>query len=288
MRIKQGQKESSRTRTEDLSDARKQIVQLFLLSLAVLFVIAVVSLAWFSDSLSATAKGMTVSLVQDGFELRSGGDQEISPELKAYLDGSMLCWKLSADCNMENYGTQKGLHPNSDGTLTLYAIPGADGDLTLNCSLGIIPQMREADADAPTVDTATKILRGHILFACEYSYEEGGISKESKALVPVDGGEFTIHIPDAKAQEEYLIRLKWFWPYTLKDANNHAEYGTEIASLTNNQSFSENFYYRGNGSEAVDVNSAFKILNQRYNDADQFIGDNVDAVVLVLTADMER
>ena len=288
MNSQQERKGSQPTRSKDLLEIRKQIVHLVFLFLAVLFAVAAVGLAWFVNGHSVTANGMAVVTVQDGFELKSDGDADLDSALQAYLEDSLLCWKLSADSNLANYGTQKGLHPNASGSLSFSVVPSADGDLTLRCTLGISPIMRAEDADEKAKATATNILRGHLLFACEYSYEEGGVSKESKALVTVDSGEFRIHLPDAKAKQEYQIRLNWFWPYILYDANNHAEYGKDIASLTANQDFSKYFYYRSGNSEAVDVTAEFQILNQHYNDADQFIGDHVEAVVLVLTADMER
>ena len=57
--------------------------------------------------------------------------------------------------------------------------------------------------------------------------------------------------------------------------------------MTGNQEYSDYFFYdKTNTTGSVDVNSGFKILNQRYNDGDQLIGDKVKAVVLELTADL--
>ena len=54
--------------------------------------------------------------------------------------------------------------------------------------------------------------------------------------------------------------------------------------MTQNQEYSEYFFYDSTGS--VNVESGLKILNHHYNEADQLIGDNVKAVVLELTADL--
>ena len=87
-----------------------------------------------------------------------------------------------------------------------------------------------------------------------------------------------------KANQEQKITLYWFWPYTLNDANNHETYGSEISAMTNNQAYFDYFFYDSTGS--VNVQSDFRILNHHYNEADQMIGDNVEAVVLELTADL--
>lgn len=291
MNSEQEQKSTNRTRIEALVEARKQIQRSIFLSLAALVAFAVASYAWFANNHTVSSEGMTVEVEKSGFESITRGDQELDSALKEYLhDQSILCWELSNDSHLQNLAGQKGLHPDSKGVLTFYVVPRADGDLTLRGTLELIPKMRMDDADPKTVRRASEILRGHLLFACEYSYEEGGVSKESRTLLPVDTGVFEIRLPGAKAGEEYEIHLNWFWPYTLYEANNHAVYGNHIASLTQNNSFSKYFYYRSSGgsSDEVDVNSASKLLNQYYNEADQFIGDNIKAVALVLTIDMDR
>ena len=159
-------------------------------------------------------------------------------------------------------------------TVTMFAL---NAKLKSNMYSTFLPSIMKNEND--TSDTAAKILRGHLLFACEYTY--GGNAYQ--VLVDVRNGTFQINLPNATAGQRQQITLNWFWPYTLHDANNHAIYGSEISEMTGNQEYSDYFYYDGTAS--VNVDSSFKILNQYYNDADQLIGDKVEAVVLELTAE---
>ena len=246
----------------------------FFLVVAVVALIAA-AIAWFFINKTVTTESSTISAQQFGFELGSDGE-EISPDLETYLDDSVLCWRLQPDSNLQNLDDQFGIRPNSSGKLSFYVIPHADGPLSIDCTLDIRPVMKNEN---DTSDTAAKILRGHLLFACEYTY--GGNAYQE--LVDVRNGTFQINLPDATAGQRQKITLNWFWPYTLHDANNHAIYGSEISEMTGNQEYSDYFYYDGTAS--VNVDSSFKILNQYYNDADQLIGDKVEAVVLELTAE---
>lgn len=288
-------KDMQKDKNEMVSDAgkasdkaRKELIKKMIslcitLTVAVLAVAAFLSRAWFANNDTVTANDFRiVATEQNGFELRTEGD-EIRSELEKYLqDSSAPCWLLTSESNLLNYGDQTGISPGSSGSLTFYVIPRTDGSLSINCALDIRPVMK-GEPTPVTAAAAAKVLRGHLLFICKYTC--GGT--EQQALVDVRNGTFQIELPDnTTANQEQQITLDWFWPYTLSDANNHDTFGSEISAMTSNQAYSEYFFYNSNSSGSVNVESNFRILNHHYNEADQLIGDKVQAVVLELTADL--
>lgn len=256
----------------------------FLAAAAVALVAA--TIAWFANNTTVTTEDMTVAAMEKtSFELKSANESEgkdVRDELSRYLDDSALHWLLTSNSNLNNYDDQPGIRPSSSGTLSFYVVPYFDSELIINCTLDMQPVMRDPNAtDAEELRIAAeKLLRGHLLFACEYTCGD----TTSHELVEVQNGAFQLRIPDAKADEERKIVLNWFWPYTLDDANNHVFFGKKISAMTKDQDYSAYFYYGKTG--IVDVSSDFKVLNQGYNDADQLIGDKVEAVILKLTAEL--
>lgn len=246
----------------------------FFLLLALVVLVAA-TIAWFASNKDVFADQMAISAKQAGFRLVTEGDKLLQKDLEQYVDMS-LYWLLTADSHIENINNQFGIRPDTSGDLTFYVIPNNDEtSLVINCTLDIRPVMKDS---ASASDTVTKIMRGHLLFACEYVCGDSTYQE----LVDVCNGTFQITIPNAKAGEKQLIHLKWFWPYTLYDANTHSKYGSQISAMTASQEYFDYFYYDNTGS--ANIGSPFKILNQHYNDADQFIGDMVDAVVVELSA----
>lgn len=252
-----------------------------ILIMAIMAVVAFLSWAWFANNKTVTADEFKVNASEQlGFELVTEGE-EINSELKAeYLDESILCWKLSQESNLMNFGDQVGIAPGSAGSLTFYVIPHVDGALSIDCTLDIRPVLK-GETDTIITETTAKLLRGHLLFICKYTCQD----IEKQTIVDVRDGTFRIELPDGTmANQKQKITLDWFWPYTINDANHHDTFGNEISAMTQNQEYSEYFFYDSTGS--VNVESGLKILNHHYNEADQLIGDNVKAVVLELTADL--
>lgn len=262
---------------------KKMIPLCITLPVTVMAVVAFFSQAWFANNDNVTAEDMRISPSDKfGFELLTKG-VEINSNLKEHLkDSTIQCWLLTAESNLQNNGDKpSGIAPGSSGSLSFYVLPHDDGALSIDCTLDIQPVLKDGNSDSATIEKTIKILRGHLLFVCKYTSG----SMEKQTLVDVCNGTFRIELPDdTKANQEQKVTLDWFWPYTLNDAKNYDTYGKEISDLINTQDYSDYFFYDDN--KIVDVKSDFRILNHHYNEADQMIGDNVEAVVLQLTADL--
>lgn len=299
---------SGMTREEIIRQARKQILHSAVLALAALIVIGVACYAWFVSSKAVTAEVGKVSMRVEGFELASAAGEDGKGAYDKYgshLDPALpegetipsqvewteqktmtwtkrnqtIRWRVDENSNFANAGSRKGIRPGSSGTLSFYVIPNATGELTVKCSLSLLPKMKN-DGSA---ETAAKLLRGHILFIYEYEYLDGEQTATKSGIAEVTDGSFTVYLPNAQANVPQLVTLNWFWPYLLRDAVNRADFGDTIKGWTEDPEQSKYFYYNG-GSTLAEVSA--KNRSRYYNNADQFIGDYVSAIVLELTADL--
>lgn len=291
-------------------DLKKRIITLCITSAAVLAVMPFATIAWFARNDKVMAENLQVHAADSkGFDLTTEGGKEgsdgIRSDLNKYLDQnpSILRWNLSDSSHLMNYGEgdqSPGVSPGTSGSISFYVIPRTDGPLTIDCSLDIKPIMRASSSgssgeQSTEIESAgeseepdneeikvTKLLRGHLLFACRY--KTSADASETRALLDISNGAFKVVIPEGvKAGDRQEVTLDWFWPYTLRDARNHSTYGEQITSKLEDQNYYEYFYYdETNGN----INSEYSILNNKFNEADQHIGDRVKAVVLELTANL--
>lgn len=293
---------SGMTREEIIQESRKQIMHSAMLALVALIVIGVAAYAWFANNKSVTANLSAISLNADCFELAStGGAADIHDNLLSTLpegktipsqvvwteqktmtwtkSNQTIRWRVDEDSNFGNAESSKSIRPGSSGTLSFYVIPDATGELTIQCSLSLQPKMKSEDLK----NIAANLLRGHILFVYKYEYLDGEQTETKSGIAEVTDGSFKVHLPNAQANVPQKVTLNWFWPYLLRDAVNRTDFGSTIKEWTEDQNLCDYFYYNG-GERLTEV--AAKNRNRYYNNADQFIGDNVYAIVLELTADL--
>lgn len=210
-----------------------------------------------------------------------------------------ILWRVDGDSNFGNDGSKKGIRPGSEGNLSFCVIPNETGPLTVNCRLEAIPRSKSGSEEA--METAAQLLRGHLLFTYKYEYKDGEETITQIGIAELTDGSFTVTLPNAQVNTPQLVTLKWFWPYLLREATTRADYDDEnngkinkkIKSWTEDQTKSDYFYYKYNEVEATKVRdpvdiavTSFTNLSRYYNNADQFIGDNVAAIVLQLTANL--
>lgn len=320
---KQENQFSGMTREEIVLEARKQILRSAVLALAALIVIGVACYAWFVSSKAVTAIVGPVNMRERGFELASmaaGDGKGNYGKYKQYLDPTLpegetvpaevfnpvddvrwtkgnqtILWRVDENSNFGNDGSKKGIRPGSEGNLSFYVIPKETGPLTVKCHLEAIPRLKSGSEGS--MGTAEQLLRGHLLFTYKYEYNNEEKIVTQIGNVEITDGSFTVTLPNAQANVPQLVTLKWFWPYLLREAATRADYDAPknqeindtIKAWIENQDKSVYFYYKtANGTRAeVTVSSETKTnLSRYYNNADQFIGDHVAAIVLQLTADL--
>lgn len=295
-------------------EARKQIVRSAFLALAALGVIVFACYAWFVSSGTVTGTVGSVRIDGSSFELASMGssvgkwDKEILADnakhgtsqgfgdRKLVVTGEEndILWQISDDSNLENGTGQTGISPGSEGQMQFYIIPKRDGNLTLKVDIGLIPLNKQGKQITMKDDeTLNWLLRGHFLFSYECQQALGYGSDNTPTLIEYDTGAFNLTFRGVKEDEPILVTLDWKWPEFMRDIINNDKDGSTVKGWMSKQP--NHFFYNGkdeNGntiqiSKPNDTNftSQFGQYNNYYNNADEYIGDNVQSLVLRLTAE---
>lgn len=306
---------SGMTREQIILEAKKQILHSAVLALAALIVIGVACYAWFANNRVVTANLSSVSLNADCFELASvsdvgafdnttmptdytvpAGDEWTHEGKTGTITGSShsIQWCVTEQSNLGNCGNDaSGISPGAQNKLEFYVIPRRSGDMKLTCTLDIIPLPLLGDGNEDAV--AEKLLRGHLLFDYQYL--------DQKGLIDIQDESFIINLANAVVGTPVKVTLNWRWPYVLEDAYK-GDYGDEILGWIKdgNGAYSDFFFYTGDvddtqGSETkpqVNITgkdplkpAEYLELSEYYNNADQYIGNNVDHIIFRLTAEME-
>lgn len=313
---------SGMTPEEIRLEAKRQIVRSAFLALAALIVIGVACYAWFANNRSVSANLSEVSLNADCFELASKGDEG---QFDGYVDGGetgiewslskgntsiigtqtglekqTILWRMDSNSHIGNQKTSgKGIRPGSSGALEFYVIPKQNRELTLNFRLDITPYKANTN-QKKTVEIAAnspvwQLIRGHLLFICEYTAN----GSTTRQLVDLSDGHFQVVVPSGT--DTLSVKLDWCWPYLLSDA---VVFDKDCVKAENGKTVKEwilesltkardpQYFFAGNGLERyigrIDSDTLemyLKRLGEFYNKADQLIGDNVDCIVLCLTAE---
>lgn len=293
-----------KTREDSFRDARKQIVRSAFLALAALGVIVFACYAWFVSSGTVTGKISSVLLNGSTFELASVGKNgafynDMRSELKhddaetwSYnnLSGiktgkyDTVVWKLTENSNMGNL-TEAGIQPGTGGDISFYVIPKVGGDLTLKFHIDLIPlklpskntENETAQSEAVPVENPVleQLLKGHFLF---YWYNKG-----TKTWVPCSTGDFTMTFTGCQVDEAIPVTLTWKWPLLLQHITDETEISNEIPKYK--QYF---FYADAEMGESIpndiDLKENYQQLSKLFNNADQYIGINMNWLEVRLSA----
>lgn len=304
------------SREETYREARKQIVRSAFLALAALGVIVFACYAWFVSSGTVTGTVGSVRIDGSSFELASeGGDGNWDEKLDGYaepgetqpIDGldlvttgkeNDIIWKISSDSNLENGKDQTGkgqtgISPGSEGKMQFYIIPKRDGDLTLKVDVELAPL--DKDGKQITMDndeTLNWLLRGHFLFAYECEEAQGYNPNNTPTLIAYNDSFFNLTFKSVKEDEPILVTLYWTWPLLLKniiqnDLFDNVDVGPAVQGWMTTTP--EHFFFDDGKSigkpDFDNFTQQFRQYNNYYNNADEYIGDNVQSLVLRLTAE---
>lgn len=309
---------SGMTREEIILEAKKQILHSAVLALAALIVIGVACYAWFVSSKSVTAIVGPVSMGDMTFDLASAGDLSAfdTPDNYTVPTGDVyqgtgltggwwtfgnqtIQWRMTDTANLGNYRganettEPEGIRPGTSGKLSFYVIPHGNGPLQVQFNLSIVPLKAENkdNPNSPLVElsgepVALELLRGHLLFAYPQKYENGTLAADSgMTLANYADGSFTIDFGTVTENTPIPVTLEWHWYNTLSDALSSA-YGDAI--FTSMEASPNAFFYNGGSdvtiSEDEDTILIDSALNNYFNDADYYIGQHIDAMILKLNA----
>lgn len=294
------------SKLEALQNARKQITRSLLLATAALGVIAFACYAWFVNNTSVTARSISVSASGSTFELASVGsshgafDESLPDDLKAeegdpYQNSSgtgtittvsknAIFWQMNDAAGLNNQNANDtGIEPGSSGTLQFYVIPKHTGKLNLTCQLSLIPLKLEKNDSFIKLEnvTASQFLKGHLLFS--YTYTDKNNDSNTQ-LVNYSTASFPLEFEVQNVDDPISVQLDWHWPLLLQDViNDKSNSNTYKTWMTEAPGFF--FCYNDAAvNDPPDFETQFSTYNDYFNNADQYIGDNIDGVLLQLTA----
>lgn len=313
---------SDTSRQDTLRDARKQIVRSLFLALAALGVIVFACYAWFVSSQVVTGSLGSVQLSGGRFELASVGsagkfDTRI-PEVDEYepiqqeYGGTIyaatadyrnaVLWRLSDDSHLGNRQDNQedtGIEPGTNGTLQFYVIPKEAGTLELTVHLRLIPMAYPKNAAEEQVlhnisadSGVNNFMKAHLLFSYQCTEDTDTGAKTSYTLVNYQTGSFplTFEVAETDVEQPILVKLKWIWPLYLKNIlqdDLHLYTNGAAAEIKKWMEEKPEYFFYNRGT-TVEKPTAEQLESREYNDyfnnADQCIGDNVDAVLLRMSA----
>lgn len=310
-----------KTQEDSFREARKQIVRSAFLALAALGVIVFACYAWFVSSGTVTGKISSVLLNGSTFELASVGEagaldrsirwdddkrhdplsweKNSTTYFTTSYDRNAVLWRLTPDSNLGNTlptgnseGMQevRGIQPGDRGMIQFYVIPKHEGRLSLNFILDLLPLDSEFSQILPQDNsTVNKLIRGHLLFS--YRIGDNGSDDVSEGFTLVDytnpeaPPSFNLVFENPTVDEPILITLRWIWPYLLENILNNQLYiisdSENIVELMGMRP--EDFFFGGDYSNKNPETNQ-REFNEYFNNADQYIGNIVYAVLLRLTA----
>ena len=305
--------QSDNSREKTFREAEKQIIRSAFLALAALAVIVFACYAWFVSSTSVTGTVGAVRIDGSSFELASVGDvghyDDLMPadsaetgedwQLEDGITGTItgeksdILWRISDSSNLGNNQTGSGISPGSKGELQFYVVPKRTGELTLKFDIKLLPLNKDGKQITMNGEngnsTLNMLLRGHFLFFHDCKDSLGYDSENTPTLITYNESSFKLTFNVEEKNKPILVTLSWLWPEFLKDVVENQTTGKAIKVWM--KAAPNDFFYIGDeaGSsipiDPPDFDTQFRLYNNLYNNADEYIGTNVHSVILQLTAE---
>lgn len=362
---------------EERRKQKKRIVKLVLLMTLIALIVVFASIAWFAMNKAVSANTMAIEANGGDYELEVQGSKvengsDFSKADETYTLGevqnddenirqttgaqSKIIWRKAASAD----GTyEKGLEPNSHGTLTFWVVPKRSGNLDIEFKLNIrgfhatysepddpddepvLDKLFEiddsltgnaqnglvktnGDPDTELIQTkkdALEYIKGHILFFSDYDSSTGYYSGFLGTGRSIKFGDCINPSAEPKAKynaggavsviqgNKYQVTLYWKWANTFEQMVFDEESTLKDSPLfdkTNSEDKALMISYLGNTSVSVfegvsretitanlakltnetttDDSECSAALTDKYNDADQVIGNNLDYILIEMSA----
>lgn len=289
--------ESASSPHDAVKKAKREMIRSAVFALAALVVIIIACIAWFTNNTKVTGTTGMISASGSTFELASVGEKGAFDNTgEPYTEGAaweldtaqgrrtelnnVVQWRLSADSNIGN-DAAKGIRPGASGQLQFYVLPKVE-NLKLKFQLNILPMQKTDNKivayTGENQSTLENLLKGHIMFSysCKYDNDNNGsdgnaasgVESGASGWIPCDTGSFEI---ECHGTDPQLVTLDWEWPYQWSSIENNRQ--TVIKEI---QNYMQYFFYSVNGGTE----------DEKYNAADEFIGQNVTWLMVQLTAEI--
>lgn len=267
-------------------------------------------------------KSILGNVVQDGDDW-SSTDSTIDGKVTSNGKGDIV-WVMSSDQNLKNNTENGTIEPGSSGKLEFYVLPkdtSAKHDFTFTLTVkgyyanngGYLPMSSKGnDFDA---EKFYKLLSGHIQFfsSCDGEKYSNPLTAPLTVTATAEGITITgLKRSTIKNETQKKVTIYWVWPYyvgdmILPDGNGKLsndekktlftddlrsaiagemadDYGKYFENSIDNTS-------KGEIAEMVNGNIDEKVYNviyTAYNNADKYIGENGEYILVQLSAEMDN
>ena len=258
-------------------------------------------------------KSILGNIVQDGDDWSFTEGSETKTGTKTSNSKGDIVWVMSSDQNLKNNTENGTIEPGSSGKLEFYVLPkdtSAKHDFTFTLT---VKGYKESDGkyiQMSNSDKFYKLLSGHIQFFSSYDGEK--YSNPLIATATAEGITINDLKRSTKANEtQKKVTIYWVWPYyvgdmILPDGNGKLSSDEKKTLFTDDlrntvagelaDDYGKYFENpidetsKGEIAEMVKGNideKAYNVIYTAYNNADKYIGENGEYILVQLSAAMD-
>ena len=262
-------------------------------------------------------KSILGDIVQDGDDW-SSTDSTIDGKVTSN-DKSDIVWVMSSDQNLKNNTENGTIEPGSSGKLEFYVLPkdtSSKHDFTFTLTVKgyyenngkYLPMSSKGNG----FDTKKfyKLLSGHIQFFSSRD-ADGKYGGRLEATATAEGITLTLHTDAVDTKKQ--VTIYWVWPYyvgdmilpdgngKLSDDEKKTLFTYDLRNAIAGEMTSEEYgkYFenpidetsKGKIAEMVKGNideTAYNVIYTAYNNADKYIGENGEYILVQLSAAMDN
>ena len=276
------------------------------------FELAAVGTTGVYDGNGGVLKSILGDIVQDGDDW-SSTDSTIDGKVTSN-DKSDIVWVMSSEQNLKNNTENGTIEPGSSGKLEFYVLPkdtSAKHDFTFTLT---VKGYKESDGkyiQMSNSDKFYKLLSGHIQFfsSCDTN---GKYSRRLEATATAEG--ITINgLKRSTDAGKTKVTIYWVWPYyvgdmILPDGNGKLSNDEKKTLFTDDLrsaiagemtgekygKYFENSIDNTSKDEIAEMvkgiidEKAYNVIYTAYNNADKYIGENGEYILVQLSAEMDN
>lgn len=260
-------------------------------------------------------KSILGGIVQDGDSWSFTEDNKNKTGTKTSNGKGDIVWVMSSDQNLKNNTENGTIEPGSSGKLEFYVLPkdtSAKHDFTFTLT---VKGYKESDGkyiQMSNSDKFYKLLSGHIQFFSSRD-ADGKYGGRLEDTATAEGITITgLKRSTIKNETQKKVTIYWVWPYyvgdmILPDGNGKLSSDEKKTLFTNElrettaKEMADNYgkYFenpidntsKGEIAEMVKGiidEKAYNVIYTAYNNADKYIGENGEYILVQLSAEMDN
>lgn len=262
-------------------------------------------------------KSILGDIVQDGDDW-SSTDSTIDGKVTSNGKGDIV-WVMSSDQNLKNNTENGTIEPGSSGKLEFYILPKDTSAHDFTFTLTVKGYYKDNGKYLPmsskgngfNAEKFYKLLSGHIQFFSSYD-AKGKYDGRLDATATAEGITITGLKRSTENETQDKVTIYWVWPYyvgdmILPDGNGKLSNDdkktlfTDKLRETTAKEMADNYgkYFenpidntsKGKIAEMVNGNideAAYNVIYTAYNNADKYIGENGEYILVQLSAAMDN